>query len=433
MTQKRTILTLSGVRGDTRRYRSFHTYEQLRLAGVECELSHITDPALPDKVNRASVTIFHRVAYDPYIKKLLDLIREQKCLALLDTDDLIFYPPAFQWIDSPDFQDPVRASLYQEDMRRNEETLQACHAITASTDYLAEHTRSMDKPSWVHRNAFSMEMLKISNKAYHDKKQDYKRVVIGYASGTPTHDRDFEIAKPAIKWLLEKYPLAELWLIGPLNPGDGWESVSNRMKHHDWVPWRELPTLQAQFDINLAPLVIDNPFGQSKSEIKYVEAGLVRVPTIASSTNAFNFAIRPGETGFLAADDQEWIDALTLLVEDPETRVATGERAYQDVLSRYHPAVRASELVATLNQIHEKVYNTPLWELEPEVDRDRFKDNDTLDDWVTWINDVDERDPTLIQMARYSLRHRGPRTLFMNAWIYFRRLVATIIPYRKAD
>jgi hypothetical protein len=48
-------------------------------------------------------------------------------------------------------------------------------------------------------------------------------------------------------------------------------------------------------DINLAPLVMDNPFAQSKSEIKYMEAALVRAPTIASPTDAYRFAIRPGE------------------------------------------------------------------------------------------------------------------------------------------
>ena len=41
--------------------------------------------------------------------------------------------------------------------------------------------------------------------------------------------------------------------------------------------WRELPWIIAQTDINLAPLEMDNPFCQAKSEIKFVEAALVGV------------------------------------------------------------------------------------------------------------------------------------------------------------
>jgi hypothetical protein len=40
---EQSILILSGARGDTRRYRTFHLYEQTRLAGLECQLSHVTD------------------------------------------------------------------------------------------------------------------------------------------------------------------------------------------------------------------------------------------------------------------------------------------------------------------------------------------------------------------------------------------------------
>ncbi len=80
------------------------------------------------------------------------------------------------------------------------------------------------------------------------------------------------------------------------------------------VPWRDLPEKLAKLDINIAPLVMNNPFGKSKSEIKYVEAGLVRVPTIASPTEAFKFAIQSGVNGILAADEEEWSDALAMLV-----------------------------------------------------------------------------------------------------------------------
>ena len=427
------VLVLSGVRGDTRRYRSIHPYEQLILSGVDCQLSHITDPKLPQKIGRSSVVIFHRTSFNPYVQHLFKALQERDGLIISDVDDLVFDPTAFRWIDSPDFQDPVRAELYQEDMRRNRATLEASQAVTVSTQYLAEQIRSMGKPSWVHRNAFSLEMLAYSEEAFQHKQSDAKKVVIGYASGTPTHDRDFEVAKPALQSTLRKFPDTELWIIGQLNPGNDWGSLNDRIKRYNMVPWRDLPKMLAKFDINIAPLVMNNPFGKSKSEIKYVEAGLVRVPTIASPTEAFKFAIQSGVNGILAADEEEWSDALAMLVEQAEARYAMGERAYADVLKRYHPMRRAADLINTLDQIHEQVYAEHLWIAVKPGSAEAHLPTDGHSMKPAWDSTAVERTPTLAQIALYTLRHRGLRTMLMQVWVYFRRLVAPIVPYKNPE
>ncbi len=160
------VLFLSGVKGDTRRYRTFHPYEQLRLAGVDCQLSHITDPRLPEKASRAGVVILHRVAMDRYVESLLADWQQRGALLILDVDDLVFEPQAFQWINSPDFADPLRAALYQEEMHRQRLIFDACQAVIASTEFLAGHVRQQGKPVWVHRNAFSLEMVNRAEAAY---------------------------------------------------------------------------------------------------------------------------------------------------------------------------------------------------------------------------------------------------------------------------
>ena len=433
MGKDKSVLVLSGVRGDTRRYRTIHSYEQLKLAGVDCQLSHITDPKLFQKIASSSVIIFHRTSFNPYVEQLLEIIQNQNGLIISDIDDLVFDPTAFQWIDSPDFQDPVRAALYQEDMHRNRATLEASQAVTASTQYLAEQVRALDKPAWVHRNAFSLELLAISEEAYQHKQPIAGKVVIGYASGTPTHDHDFEVAKPALLHILQRYPEAELWIIGHLNPGKDWQGLEDRILHHKLVPWRKLPELLAKLDINIAPLVTSNPFGKSKSELKYVEAGLVSVPTIASPTEAFKFAIQSSVTGILADDEKEWSDAFALLIEQVETRRSMAERAYADVLERYHPVVRSAELINTLNQIHEQFFAEPLWTpvaLDNQKTRHPIAVNHPNG---TWDSIAIEQTPTLAQMALHTLRHRGFRTMFMQAWIYFRRLVTPIFPYKNPE
>jgi glycosyltransferase involved in cell wall biosynthesis len=429
--ENRTITALSGVKGDTRRYRVFHLFEQVQLFGVGANLLHVTDRNLIRRVAHSTLVILHRASYDRYLDKLFNSIRDQDILAISDVDDLIFDPTAFYWIDSPDFQDPFRETLYKEDMRRYRLAMQHCNAALVSTQFLGEQVRPMGLPVWTHRNAFSFELLDISKSARQNKPANKSKVVIGYASGTPTHDRDFAIAKPALKSILHAYPQCELHLYGPLDPGGDWGTTEGRVKRYPLVPWRELPNRLASFDINIAPLVMDNPFGKSKSEIKYIEAGLVSVPTVASTTRAYQYAIQSGVNGFLASDDTEWEQALSQLVEREETRREMGFKAYTDVMKRYHPITRAKELLVTLNQIYQQVKGAPLW---PDVDEKMARLND-LDNRLEWkrfyIDPKIEMKPTLLQRGWYSLRYRGVRTLAIQCYIFIRRLLVPWFPFRR--
>ena len=58
----------------------------------------------------------------------------------------------------------------------------------------------------------------------------------------------------------------------------------------------------------------------TKSEIKYMEAGLVKVPTIASSTDSYNYAIHSGTNGILIYQEDEWFTALSSLIVNKEAR-----------------------------------------------------------------------------------------------------------------
>lgn len=416
------LLILSGVRGDTRRYRTFHLYEQARLLGMDCMLSHTTDAEFGKKAQRSTIVILHRASFNKQIAWLEQEIHRKNGMMIQDIDDLLFEPDAFKYINSIDFSDPIRASLYQQEMQLYRKTVQACDAVMTSTDYLAERVRLLGKQVRVHRNAFSLEMLEYSRRASRAVQREDAAIVIGYASGTATHDQDFALIKPAITSILNRFPSTQLWLVGPLNPGADWGGLEKRIRHYNLVPWRDLPGILARFDINLAPLRMDNPFGQSKSEIKFMEAALVRVPTIASPTDAFKLAIKHAQTSYLAGSTSEWEGALEKLVEEPELRLQMGEAAFQDVVQHYHPAVRARELAQTLNALFGHEFT---W-LYPPVSPDS---SETAPTPAFWSSAQDEKIPSLLQMGLYTIRYRGIHVLIKQIWIYIRRLIAPIFPF----
>lgn len=427
------ILVTCLVRGDTRRYRSLHLVEQLRLAGLDSEFIHLADPSIWERLQQPwSAVVFQRVDYNQHLVRILDLLQRQGTLILSDFDDLIFDPSAMQYIDSPDFADPVRRQLYRQNMHNIQAMLEHSEACLASTDFLAQRIRQAGKPVWIHRNAFSLEMLSCAQKSSRVKLKDHSgRIVVGYASGTPTHNTDFELVKPGLMKLMRQDPRVELHLIGPLDPGKGWGDLAGRIRRQALVPWRRLPELLANFDINLAPLVLDNPFSQSKSEIKYMEAAMLAVPTIASPTDAFQFAIRHGENGWLAGNPEAWYEGLCTLTSDEALRQRIGSQACLDVLRDYHPVKRAKEIVCTLDDISENLRGASFFKGNVPVDEEINLRAGLAEKKNAWLPANYMQEPSRIKLSLYTLRNRGLKTLILSAWILFRRLISPIIPFRK--
>lgn len=197
MNALRIIRILSGVQGDTRRYRSFHLSEQLYLANFHPSFAHLTDKDVAISVEQAHILILQRVAWDDTVAHIIHHARSRNAIILCDLDDLVFLRDSFQWIDSPDFSDPIRARLYQENLERNRQTIEQCEGVIVSTAFLAQQVRQQfDKPLWVHRNALSLEMLHRSQEALRFAKTEADRVIIATPAARPRTSGTFSSSSP---------------------------------------------------------------------------------------------------------------------------------------------------------------------------------------------------------------------------------------------
>ena len=77
-------------------------------------------------------------------------------------------------------------------------------------------------------------------------------------------------------------------------------------------------------DINVT-LLEKTMFNQAKSENVWVEASLVKVPTIASNIGSFKNSIRHNETGLLCDNVNDWYISLKALIINQELRKYIGE------------------------------------------------------------------------------------------------------------
>ncbi|MGC9396703.1 MAG: glycosyltransferase family 4 protein, partial [Anaerolineae bacterium] len=252
------------------------------------------------------------------------------------------------------------ARRFRADLMRLEETFRRCDCVLTTTEFLAQEARSRGKPVYVARNAPCAEMFQLSEQAWAERQQQLNQeaseppVVLAYFSGTGSHNRDFQTIADPLVWVLSTYPQTWLHIGGQLDLGPAFEPFWDRIRRTPYVTWRELPQIIAQTDINLAPLEPDNPFCRAKSEIKFVEAALVGVPTVASRVEAYEHAITHGQDGLLAITSDEWRDALRTLLDHPDQRRDLGDAARRAIYARYTPEQRAEELWGILDHIWQR-------------------------------------------------------------------------------
>lgn len=364
-------LFISGADGGTRRYRCFHAQEQLELYGIPTGFRAFDDFLLFQDVLEYDIFVFHRVPYTRLVGDILELIHQRGKIAIFETDDLIFEPEMVQYDGLYRSLHPDNARQYMHKVHRHLKTLERCDYALTTTDYLADMLRRRGKQTFTNRNALGSEFVRLAKEAGRPSvKEADDRLVIGYISGSTSHDHDFEVISDVLGHVMNKHPRVGLRIVGPLNLGKRLVRFHRRIQLIPFIRWQDVPREIRAMDINLAPLEQDNPFCQSKSELKYFEAGILGVPVVASRTDAFEFAIRHGETGFLAGNTDEWIACLELLITDPARRRAVGEAAYHDVLQNYTPQARGRQFSQVLCDLVTQHQPDPNVVSEPgQVDR----------------------------------------------------------------
>ncbi len=347
------FLTFS-YQSDSKRYRINHIMEYLKIAGIESAVLYVDDLAMTrNYALHYDIIVLFRLTLNERLRQFISDAKRSNIPVVYSTDDFLFDAETIeQYARLPSDVGVGAMALYREEAQKQQAAIQLCDYFLGSTDALAAQSETVGKPSFVIHNGLNQEWLDISARVAQTKVKR-STIVIGYFSGTKTHDRDFTVAENALVRVLNEYPAVTLSIVGWLKLGDAFQPFKKRI-NRSLVPWWEMPKKIADVDINIAPLEMGNPIVESKSELKYFEAGIVKVPTIASATDSYRYAITSGENGLLAYNDDDWYRHLRLLIKNEHLRQSMGENAYQHTLRHYAPRPMSQQTKAVFEEIYDR-------------------------------------------------------------------------------
>ena len=331
-------------------YRLDQKMEHLTAAGIESVLfDHHTDlPAFLASAGKFDAVIFYRV---PALFDMLVAISKARELGLVtfyEIDDLIFepseYPGSFASYGGQIGWDEYVGLKLGVPLFRHAMSL--CDYGLASTPTLA---RQMEPQVATGRVFLHQNALGRLHETHADRlplPASDGPVTVFYGSGTKAHKEDFEeLVEPALVELVRRYgPRVNIMLVGYLNLTERLRSIEANVTlvAPDWdvgAYWAML----SQVDVNIAVLK-PSLMADCKSAIKWLEAAMLGIPSVVSSTATYREVIRPGETGLICATPDEWTAALERLVADAALRRRIGVQARQQAHTEYGLAPMAANI-----------------------------------------------------------------------------------------
>jgi glycosyltransferase involved in cell wall biosynthesis/tetratricopeptide (TPR) repeat protein len=305
----------------------------------------------------ADVALFYRLAIGLETLQCLATCRRLKIPTFYEIDDLVFSPEHF-----PDALVSYAGAIDEDQHFRLQcgtalvaAFARLCDFAIASTNALADQMVGLvrQRQAIVHRNGLSHAMERIAKASvtnFRAKARD--EVVIFYGSGTLAHGADFrQIVSIALDRLMTNYPNVRFCCCGHVASDDLQQKFPGRVDVFPLIPdHQHYLGLLSQCDINIA-ILRESPFNHCKSEIKWLEAAVCGVPTIASDVQGFRDCLDINKEILLAKPKaNDWFKKLEGLVVSREQRTSIGLAAARKALARYQPATMGRALERDLRR-----------------------------------------------------------------------------------
>ena len=321
------ILVLSkGEDSASTRYRALQFFDRLKVAGHQARHMCLSGgPANTFRALKAAgkadlVLVLRKTLPWP----VLWLLRRAARRLVFDFDDAIF-------CNTDGTPSPTRMSRFSAMVR-------CCNHVTAGNGFLAETAARFNPAVSVIPTCVDVSRYHVGTEQPGDH---FDLVWIGSRSTR----KYLEAVIPALRTASQQIPNLRLKIIADFDldaPGFPTLPVT-------WQADSEAAEL-ASSHVGIAPMR-DDDWSRGKCALKVLQYMAAGLPVVSSPTGVNAEAVIPGETGFLAGNDREWLEALLALVGNAERRRQMGLAGRQRVVGLYSSDVVFAGLLAVLEAV----------------------------------------------------------------------------------
>ena len=198
------------------------------------------------------------------------------------------------------------------------------HCVIAGNTFLANYAKQFNPNTIIIPTTIDTD--------FHKPKPELRgkdKIVIGW-SGSISTIKHFEMAIPALKQIQNKYPnKIEIHVIGQ----GSYTHPEIKVVSKNWSAKTEVDDLNC-FDIGIMSLPNDE-WVKGKCGLKGISYMACGIATIMSTVGVNKDIIQRGKNGFLAQTEQEWVDCLSLLIENSDLRHKIGQAGRESVVKNY--------------------------------------------------------------------------------------------------
>lgn len=283
------------------------------------------------QVSAYDVVFIHREAC-PVGGAYLERLAAKKKPVVFDFDDAIFLST---------ISNANRIAGLLKTPKKTEKILQCSTAVIVGNNYLRDYALNFNGdvnviPTPIDADSYLPVSQPVGQK---------KKITIGWI-GSYTNNQYLNIVRDVLMKLMIKYgDSLDIVLVGCKNEFLKIKGVIYR----DWSLSREISDLQS-FDIGIMP-IWDDEWTQGKCAFKIIQYMSVGACVVASPVGMNKYIISDGVNGFLAKDDGEWLDKLTILIEQPELRRKFASEGRITIENNYSLKVTAPKLLSVLKKV----------------------------------------------------------------------------------
>lgn len=336
-------------KGASSRYRTFQYLDYLRSHGIKADVFPLLGDEYLERLY-AGHRIPRHYLFGLFLQRIRDLFRVCKYdVVVVEKELLPHAPPVLEyvlhWLNPniiADYDDAIFANYQNNPLLKHKipTVLRLSKAINVGNHHLADYARKFN--SNVNLIPTVVDLDKYNPKGSYEISAD--KVVIGWI-GTPITSKYLSEVQVALSNLSQEYSIT-FRCIGAA-PDFTMEGIE--VENIKWEEATEVENILT-FAIGIMPLT-DDPFSRGKCGLKLIQYMACGIPSIASPVGANKDIICNGENGLLAGSEEEWVDQITLLIQDRHLRKQMGMKARRTVIDKYSLQVVAPKLLAIYERV----------------------------------------------------------------------------------